>query len=152
MRGLAGRGGVMVRGARTLVALGIALLAAASWGVTVAGATPSVVGDVSLNSNAPNLDELGPTPVFQGDAGPGYVVSSPVTGTVTTWSFLSGGATAGSYRLRVLRPPPLPGGAWTAAGTSAAVPTDGTAGDHVLGPFSTSLPITAGDRVALEPV
>lgn len=139
-----------------MVALGIALLAGAGWGAAVAGASTSVIGDLSLSSNAPNLDAIGPQiPVFQGDAGPGYVVSSPVTGTVTTWMFRSGGATSGTtFALRVLRPPTVPGGAWTAAGTSGAatVPADAGGVDTVLGPFSTSLPITAGDRIALEPL
>jgi hypothetical protein len=156
MRWIAGRTrGSSVSYPRTLVALGIALLAGASWGAPVAAASPSVIGDVSLGSNAPNLDSIGQQiPVFQGDAGPGYVVSSPVTGTLTTWMFRSGGATPGStFVLRVLRPPSLPGGPWTGAGTSAAEAVTGAAGaDNVLGPFSTSLPITAGDRVALEPL
>jgi hypothetical protein len=68
--------------------------------------------------------------------------------------FRSGGATPGStFVLRVLRPSPVPEGPWTAAGTSAPETVTGAAGaDNVLGPFSTSLPITAGDRIALEPL
>src|SRR5205807_1386098 len=127
----------------------------AGWGTTAARASTVVIGDLALGTNAPNLDALGPQiPIFQGDADPGYVVSSPVTGTVTSWMFRSGGAAVGrTFVLRVLRPPAVPGGAWTAVGTSAAatVPADAVGADSALGPFSTSLSITAGDRIALQP-
>jgi hypothetical protein len=74
-------------------------------------------------------------------------LTSPVNGTVTSWSFKSGSAAPNPIRLRVLRQvsaviPPV----YTGAGTSAPVPT----ALGVVGPNATSLPIKAGDTVGLN--
>jgi hypothetical protein len=113
------------------------------------------IGSTTLTSNAPTLNSFAQNvPVFQGDTSGGYILSSPVDGRIVSWSFLSGGESPGAqYLLRVLRPQDMAGTMWTAEGTSAQVSVVGTAGvDAVQGPFVVSLPIKAGDRIALEPV
>ena len=93
------------------------------------------------------------TPVFQGDAASGYVLSSPVNGTVTSWSFLNGTVSSGSFVLRILRPADSTGQAWTAVGTSTSQSVSAMIGsDTVQGPFATNLQIKVGDRIALEPI
>jgi hypothetical protein len=74
-------------------------------------------------------------------------LTSPVNGTVTSWSFKSGSAAPNPVQLRVLRQvsPVLPP-VYTGAGTSVAVPT----ALGVVGPNPTSLPIKIGDTVGLN--
>jgi hypothetical protein len=72
---------------------------------------------------------------------PGANVTSPVSGTITSWRAITAGV--GPYAIRVLRP--AGGGAYTGAGTS--VGNVDTAGDHT---FAASLPIQAGDLLALD--
>jgi len=56
------------------------------------------------------------------------------------------------FVLRVLRPADQTGTNWTAVGTSAAVVVaSATLVDGIEGPFATSVPIQAGDRIALQP-
>jgi hypothetical protein len=113
------------------------------------------VGSTTLAANQGIAAFIGiGIPVFQGDASGDYVLSSPATGTVVSWSFLSGGVATGKmFVLRVLRPADNTGTAWTAVATSAPVAvTSAALADVVLGPFATSLPIEAGDRIALQPV
>lgn len=114
---------------------------------TVVGSTtlPITFGATTVDASPQNA------PVFQGDASGNYVLSSPVSGTITSWSFNSGGAASGkTFALRVLRPV---GSDWLGVATSAPVAVSGTVGvDSHQGPNSTSLPIQAGDRIALEPV
>jgi hypothetical protein len=124
--------------------------------VSVAAASPATVsvGMASLVSSSPNVDSFAlDVPVFQGDASGNYVLGSPVTGAITSWSFLSGGVTHGNmFVLRVLAPDDMVGTSWTAVGTSAPEAVASATGtDAVQGPFVTSLAIQAGDRIALEP-
>jgi hypothetical protein len=76
------------------------------------------------------------------DTAPGGL-TSPVNGTVTSWRFKSGSA-GQSVRLRVLRP--VNETTFTGAGTNPAA----TSVVGINGPFPTSLPIQAGDRVGLD--
>ena len=119
---------------------------------SAARADTTIVGSTTLVSNSPNIDLLGQNiAVFQGDAAGGYVLASPTAGTVVSWSFRSGGIAPGkTFVLRVLRPA---GGGWTAVATSGPAAISSAAGtDAVQGPFATSLPVQAGDRIGLQPV
>ncbi len=131
----------------------VLLVVAGLWaGTSTARADTTVVGSTSLTPNGANLDDFGQNvPVFQGDASGGYVLSTAQSGTLTSWSFLSGGAsTDAPFQLRILRPS---GQSWTAIATSATVAvTTATGTDAVNGPFPTSLAIAAGDRIALQAV
>jgi hypothetical protein len=69
----------------------------------------------------------------------------PAAGTITSWSVGSGDMGA-KYELRVIRPA---GESMTAAGTSAVV-TVPDSEPIVRGPFAVSLPVKAGDRIALD--
>ncbi len=113
------------------------------------------VGATSLTSVGPALSSLSPgsAPVFQGDATAGYVLSSPQTGTVTSFSFMSAGAASGTrYALAVLRPAE-PAGTWTLVSVSEPVAVTSAIGvDAANGPYPTSQAIAAGDRVGLEPI
>ena len=149
-------GGATATCGRLLVALAIALLAGAGWGASAAGASASVIGDTNLTNGEIHLQNIGASgvPVFQGVADASYIVSSPVSGTINSWSFRTGGAAPGTtFALRVLRQAPGGGDVWTAVATSSieAVPSAATA-DQVVGPFPTDLAIESGDRIALEPV
>ena len=131
-----------------VVATAVVLLS----GAAVASADTTTIGETVLTPNAANLDDLGQNvPVFQGDSSGNYVLSSPQSGTLTSWSFLSAGAPTGDeYALRILRPS---GQSWTAIATSAVVGVTTAQGvDAVNGPFPTSLAIAAGDRIALQAV
>ena len=119
-------------------------------------ADTAIVGSTTLPANNGHGQMLSPqnAPVFQGDAGADYVLSSPIGGTVSSWRFRSGGVDKGSsFALRVLRPADATGTKWTAVATSAPVTvTSATLTDGMEGPFTTSLPIQKGDRVGLQPV
>jgi len=78
------------------------------------------------------------------DIAPGGL-SSPVNGTVTSWSFKTVMAN-GSMALRILRPAGIP--SFTGVGTSAPVTPISSASPQ--GPVATSLPIKAGDFVGLN--
>jgi len=131
--------------------VGLALLGTAA---AVAGAETVTVGESTLASVGPALSSLSPekAPVFQGDATSNYVLSSPQTGTVTSFSFMSAGAAPGTmYALAVLAP--AEGGEWTLVSESAAVTVTSANGvDAANGPYPTSQPIAAGDRIGLEPI
>jgi hypothetical protein len=117
-----------------------------------ARADTAIVGSTDLGSNAPVIDNFGQDiPVFQGDSAGGYVLSAPANGTITSWSFRSGGIDPGrKFVLRVVRPA---GGDWSAVTTSGPAAISSAAGtDAVQGPFTTSLPVQAGDRIALQAV
>jgi hypothetical protein len=90
-------------------------------------------------------------PVFQGASGPGYLLHSPQTGKLVSWSFLNAGIQTGRhFVLRVLEP--AGGKKWKAVGTSAqAAITSATGVDAVNGPFAASLAIKAGDAIAIQP-
>jgi hypothetical protein len=140
---------------RLALTVGVILMLALSLRVGPVSAATVTVGESDLIANAGTTDAIGEgIPVFQGDAGGNYVLASPVAGTLVSWSFLSGGAQTGSqYVLRVLRPDDSSGANWRAVGTSAvATVTSAGSTDAVNGPFTTSLAVAAGDRVALQPV
>jgi hypothetical protein len=133
-------------GALVLTAVGL------SAGAAVADTT--TVGELSLSPNNGLADDTGLTiPVFQGDASGNYLVSSPQTGTIISWSFLSGGLPPGShFVLRVLAPADATGTNWRAVATSAPAAVRSPSGTDALnGPFPAAIAIEAGDRIALEP-
>jgi hypothetical protein len=72
---------------------------------------------------------------------PGANVTSPVSGTITSWRAITAGM--GPYAIRVLRP--AGGGAYTGAGTS--IGNVDSSGDHT---FAANLPIQAGDLLGLD--
>ena len=72
----------------------------------------------------------------------GALVNSPITGTIVRWRVIDG--EGGPLRLRVLEP--AGGTAYKAVGTS----TGGTPTSLSIQTFETSLPIKAGDTVALQ--
>jgi hypothetical protein len=82
--------------------------------------------------------------VYQ-EAASGEVLTAPTDGTITAWSVRSADMNA-EYELRILRPS---SGEYTAVGTSTQQ-TVPDATDTVRGPFATSLPVKAGDRIALD--
>jgi len=133
----------------------LAVLVVVAFATASADAATATVGEVSLTPNLANLDSTGLNiPVFQGDASGNYVLTAPHDGTITSWSFLSGGASTGSmFVLRRLQATDGTGENWRALGTSAAVAvTTATGTDAVNGPFATSIAVSAGDRIALQPV
>ncbi len=139
---------------RSLFGLVAAIAVSLGAAVPLAAADTTIVGEMTLTSNSPTLDTfVQGVPVFQGDSSGGYVLSSPQTGTITSWSFLSGGvATGNQFLLRVLQPANGNGTQWTAVGTSAPeAVTSAPSVDGVEGPFAVSIPIQAGDRIALQP-
>lgn len=113
-------------------------------------ATASASADTTLGSGLEDGYDstFGGTPgitVYQ-VAAPGETLTVPANGTISSWSVRSGDMNA-EYRLRIVRP--AGGGKYAAVGTSAAqrVPDSG---DAVRGPFAVSLPVRAGDRIALD--
>jgi hypothetical protein len=133
--------------------LAIGGLLAGGW--SSARADTVTIGDTPLTSSAPTLNGFAQNvPVFQGDAGGGYVLASPVDGTIVSWSFLSGGALQGDqFVLRVLRPQDMTGTSWTAEATSPAQAVTSAGGvDALQGPFAVGIPVKTGDRIALEPL
>ena len=140
---------------RLAASLLAALLAMLVWWVPSAVADTTVIGEQNLVPNAATIDQLGQNiPVFQGDAGGGYVLSSPRAGTITSWSFLSGGAATGShFELAVLAPTDQTGTGWRLLALSSPVAVSSAMGtDAVNGPFPVSIPIDVGERIALVPV
>ncbi len=115
----------------------------------------ATVGELSLTPTVASLAFTGQeVPVFQGDTSGGYVLSVPHDGVITSWSFLSGGLETGStFVLRRLQPSDATDTSWRASGVSAPVAiTSATGTDAINGPFATSIPVSAGDRIALQPV
>jgi hypothetical protein len=132
-----------------------ALVAMLVWWAPGALADTTVIGEQNLVSNAATIDVLGKSiPVFQGDAGGNYVTSSPRAGTITSWSFLSGGVATGShFELAVLGPTDTTGTGWRLLATSGPVAVSSATGtDAVNGPFQVQIPIDLGDRIALVPL
>ena len=135
------------------------LLLAGLAGLMLASGAPGsnsvVIGSTTLTANSGTANTMGKNiPVFQGSASGSYVTSSPVNGTIVSWSFRSAGVTEGDrFVLRVLQPTGSSGTSWKAVGTSApATVTSASGTDALLGPFSTSVPIATGDVIALQPI
>ncbi len=146
-----------MRARALVIALGLLL------GVGVLGAGPAAalagtttIGMQTLTSSSPALELLTTqAPVFQGDTSGGYVLSAPANGTITSWSFLSGQDTQGSmFELRVVAEvTPGDPNTWRVLGSTAPVPvTTATGTDGVNGPYPAKLAISAGDRIALQPI
>jgi hypothetical protein len=134
--------------------IGALVLTAALMSARGAVADTTPVGELSLSPHNGLTDFSGVSiPVFQGDASGNYVVSSPQTGTITSWSFLSGGLPPGvHFVLRLLAPVDATGTSWRAVATSAPVAVTTASGtDAINGPFPVNIAIEAGDRIALEP-
>lgn len=128
-----------------------AVLAVALAGVVRADTT--VIGSTTLPAGGAQQGLATGQVAFQLLAGDtNYVVSAPVSGTVTSWSFRNGIVAGGEQlRLRILRPTNVGPTQFTAVGTSTPQTTpDGL--DLVRGPFAVNLPIQAGDRIAIENV
>jgi hypothetical protein len=141
MRGMRRRASLaVVLGAITIGSLAGSAQGAVTIGSTLS-ATPAISVCPAVDCTATNV-ALVPATVASGG------LTSPVNGTVTSWSFRSTGAAAGDpIRLRVLR------GVTTAvfptatgAGASGAVPD----ASGVVGPNPTSVAIGAGDSVGLD--
>jgi hypothetical protein len=122
--------------AATVASLGIA---APAYGAVTIG---SGLGSPANINNCGAADCTTTNLVLNGDLAPNGL-TSPVTGTVTSWFFKSGSAT-NTDSLRVLRPGA--GVTFTGAGTSASV----ISVTGLNGPFTTSLPIMAGDHIGLN--
>ena len=134
-----------MRGKRRLgVALAVSLLA-------LAAGTGPAAADTTLGSSLADPNEGAS---FGGSAGitayqvaaGGETLTAPADGTITSWSVRSSDVGA-EYELRIIRPGA--GGTFTAAGTSAPQRIVGP-GDLVRGPYAVSLPVKAGDMVALD--
>ncbi len=128
----------------------VALFAVALTGAARADTT--VIGSLNLPAGGAqqflNVNTIG-FQLINGDAN--YVAESPVTGVITSWSYRQGSMVAGEQlRLRVMSPSGV--NSLRAVGTSAAAPATPDATDVVRGPFTTSLPIQAGERLGLESV
>ena len=68
-----------------------AIVALLVWAPGSALADTTVIGEQNLVANMGTDDATGQNvPVLQGGGGADYVLSSPVAGTITSWSFLSG--------------------------------------------------------------
>lgn len=80
-------------------------------------------------------------------AEPGALPTSPVSGAILSWHLQGSGG--GPFRLRVLRP--AGPDTYTSVGTSAAV-TAAAADTQNVETFATTLPIQAGDLVAIDVV
>lgn len=121
------------------VALVLFAFSASAHGAVTIG---SNLGSNANNNDCAASDCTTTNLVLTGDLAPNGL-TSPVTGTVTSWRFKSGSAT-NTVSLRVLRPGA--GVTFAGAGTSASVISAG----GINGPFATSLPIRAGDHVGLN--
>lgn len=126
-----------------------------AFGGAVAQAETAIFGDTNLTSAGGHLELLSPgeeKPVFQDEAGTGYVLSSPDTGTLTSFKFLSGGARAGSlFKLAVLSPATADGSSWTLERVSEPVEVTTGTGEDAINSYAVNIPIQAGDRIGLEP-
>jgi hypothetical protein len=100
------------------------------------------VGSPSLSPLA-SVNIGNPTTIFNSATGqPGANLTSPISGTVIRWN--AAGFKGGPFRLRVLTP--LGANNYTGGGTSAPQTVTSTAKQT----FATSLPIKAGQMIALD--
>jgi hypothetical protein len=129
-----------VRAISTLIVaigVGVLALAAPAW------------SEVTLGSKLENSYET----TFGGTSGitvyqqvaPEETLTAPSAGMITAWSVRSGDEKA-KYELRVLH---ASGGEFTASGTSSPQ-TVPDSEDEIRGPFPVSLPVSQGDRIALD--
>ena len=142
MRAAPGGSAVLERMASThLATLGIAVLAA--FALATPAAAETTLGSNLQDSYDTTFGGSGET-VYQ-EAAPAETLVAPSAGAITSWSVRSADMNA-QYELRVIRPA---GGEFVASGTSAPQ-TVPDAEDKVRGPFVVSLPVKAGDRIALD--
>lgn len=127
--------------------LGFAVLAvASSWallGAASAQATNVTVGSPLTATFTPNHCATPCTVAISALSEPGAQVNSPIDGAIVNWHMLDGSSSF-KYKLRVLTP--TGGTTYTGAGTSAAETPSGPS----LQTFATSLPIHAGQIIALD--
>lgn len=147
-------GGVSQQSARLIRVAGLcAALTTATLLLTAsARAAPVIVGEQVLTAHEGLPTFTGQNiPVFQGATSGGYTLTSPQSGVITSWSFMSAGVGHGTpYVLRVLAP--AGGSSWRAVATSKPVTvTSATGTDEVNGPFLDSIPIAPGDAIAIQP-
>jgi hypothetical protein len=129
--------------ASAVAAMGLAFTGTAQGAVTI-GSTMNGPADEINPGCGVGCTIMNPALSNPADVAPGGL-SSPVNGTVTSWSYkmVIGG---GSIALRILRPAGLP--SFTGVGTSA--PVTPISSGSPQGPVATSLPIKAGDFIALN--
>ena len=141
------------RAGRALRALGVAWAAALAAGAlaAAAGANTTVIGSTTLPAGGSQAAIGQGLAAFQHLAGDtSYVVSAPVSGTVTSWSYRNASVPVETtFVLRILRPTDVGPTQYTAVGTSPPQTVPDNL-DAVRGPFPVSLPIKAGDRIAIE--
>jgi hypothetical protein len=130
-----------VRSLRTFaLAAGLGLLA-----VAPAHGAVTIGSNLGSNANSNSCGAMDCTTTnlaLSADVAPNGL-TSPVTGTVTSWRFKSG-SNGNTVSLRVLRPGA--GVTFTGVGVSASA----TSAGGLNGPFTTSLPIQRGDHVGLN--
>jgi hypothetical protein len=132
----------MARSIRRFVALGFAislLIAPGAEGAVTIGSNLGREPDFSAGCGCTNMQTALPS-ASQAANG----LTSPVNGTVISWSVRSGATSADSVALRVIRP--LSGGLFLGGGTS----TPQTPPASSTMSYPTSLPIAAGDRIGLN--
>jgi hypothetical protein len=132
------RGGVLTL---ALVAF-LALAAAPAGAAVVIGSNLTSTANNNTNCNSVDCTIVNLS-LGAGQTAPGGL-TSPVNGTVTSWSFKSNSASGNPVSLRILTQ--VSGTTFTGAGTSGSVPD--AAG--IVGPNPTSLPIKAGDFIGLN--
>jgi hypothetical protein len=147
-----------IRGLTSTIACGAVAACLTAFGLSAAAASAETLtlGEQTLTPHEGTLQALSgdSTPVFQGEAPSGYVLSVPKAGTITSFSFLSSGAKKGAaYAFAVLRPNGTTGTSWTLAylGTAATV-TSETGVDAVNGPYPVNVAVEPGDRIGLAPL
>ena len=141
-------------GKRTGLAIAMAALALALAVPASASADKTVIGRQQLSGGTISFSGLcGVPPCTTAQhsvpSASVFVVTSPVNGTVTSWRFRTpaGGTMGEIYALRVLRS--AANGTFTSVATSNNYTLPDT-NDAVRGPFTTSIPIKKGDRIALR--
>lgn len=103
----------------------------------------NLASDPMLNQNCNIPCTTANLALIPANSAPGGV-TSPVNGTVTSFSVRSGSANPNAVALRVLHPE---GGLnYTGAGTTSLV----SIGTGITGPIATNLPIEAGDAIGLD--
>jgi hypothetical protein len=127
-----------------LIAAALASPAPAQAAVTIgSNLTANPMDNFGCNAVDCTITNLIMVPASQASGG----LTSPVNGTVTSWSFKSGSASGNPIRLRVMQ---LSGGTVfpSATGMGTSAPAADAIG--VVGPNPASLPIKAGDSVGLD--
>jgi hypothetical protein len=143
------------RGATVAVSgLAVALYTALGGCIGAARAAVTIGADLS-QASAPAFDcaaSSRPCTWLQSEPAEGETTTAPFAGTVISWA-IGKGHTSDKFALRVARvvgaASPLNAARWSGAGTSAVVtlPSPST---NLNGPFTTDLPVQAGDQIGVE--